>query len=266
MKQRTFRHKNVVVTGAGGGLGQALCLRFARAGARIGGLDVQQQPLDTIAQAIESQGGVMVTETVDIRRRDDVHRAMGHLAERLGGIDVLINNAGVTHLRNFQSGESGAVQRVMEVNFNGSVHCTDAALDDLIARRGMIITLSSVAGFAPLIGRSGYCASKHALHGFFNTLRLELRRTGVDVLLVCPSFIRTDIRQEFTAEDGNSSGRQTVGAADSPESVADLIYRAARRRRRQLQTGTVGRLSYWLHRLVPRLYETLMVRRIRDEP
>jgi short-subunit dehydrogenase len=91
----------------------------------------------------------------------------------------------------------------MEVNFFGALHCTHAALEDLVARRGMVIAVSSVAGFAPLVARTGYAASKHALHGFFDSLRTEVEPLGVKVLLVCPSFIQTGIEKNALAGDGS---------------------------------------------------------------
>jgi NAD(P)-dependent dehydrogenase (short-subunit alcohol dehydrogenase family) len=271
MMTRPFRDRHVLVTGAAGGLGRALCHRFAAAGARIGALDLHPEPLQALAGELSDVATAVATANADIAEEGACRRAIDALRDELGPVDVLINNAGITHLRNFQGGESAAIRRVMDVNFMGSVHCTDAAMDDLLAGRGMIITLSSIAGFAPLIGRSGYCASKHALHGFFNTLRLELRHSGVDVMLVCPSFIRTGIRRDFEnrgPQDGNPDDgrRQSLGKGASPESVAELIFQAARRRKRQITTGALGHLSYWATRLVPRFYEAMMVRRIRDEP
>ena len=266
MKERRFDGRHVLISGAAGGLGRALCHRFAAAGARIGALDLHPEPLQTLADELSDGATAVATANADIAEEATCRRAIDALREELGPVDVLINNAGITHIRNFQGGEGAAVRRVMEVNFMGSVHCTEAALDDLIERRGMIITLSSIAGFAPLIGRSGYCASKHALHGFFNTLRLELRHSGVDVMLVCPSFIRTGIRQNFEDPQPVDGRRQSLGKGASPESVAELILQAARRRKRHITTGVLGHLSHWATRLVPRFYEAMMVRRIRDEP
>lgn len=265
MRQRDFKGNNVLVTGAAGGLGKTLCDSFAHCGARIAALDLQPEPLQDLAEDLRQKGHDVATATADVAKEDEVMTAVSSLRQELGGLDVLINNAGITHVRNFRRDESAAIQRVMEINFMGSVHCTAAVLDDLIERQGMIITLSSVAGFAPLIGRTGYSASKHALHGFFNTLRLELRHTGVDVMLVCPSFIRTNIRQNSDTKPTADGHRQSIGQGASPESVAEIIVHAARRRRRQITTGTLGHLSYWANRLVPRFYETMMLRSFRSK-
>ena len=155
----------------------------------------------------------------------------------------------------------------MAVNFVGALHCTHAALDELVARRGMIVTISSVAGFAPLVARTGYAASKHALHGFFDSLRTEVEPLGLKVMLVCPSFIATGI--EKNALDGQglpaSHPQAIVGVRASPEVVADRIFDAASKERRLLLPDPVSRSSWWVSRLLPRLYTRLMVTRLKAE-
>ena len=259
---RDFDGKMVIVTGAARGLGRALCRRFAAAGARIGGLDVMAEDLDATARDLSAEGVEIASAVADLRDEAATFEAIGTLREHLGPIDVLINNAGITHVRTFGAGESSSVRRVMEINFQGAVHATAAAYNDLVARRGQIVVISSVAGFAPLVARAGYCASKHALHGFFDTLRVELRPHGVDVLTVCPSFIATQIRERYP-EEGES--RRKVGVEDSPETVAESIFRATARGRRLLTTGRVGWASYWVRRFAPRVYEAVMRRTICED-
>lgn len=262
--RRDYRGKTILVTGAGGGLGRALCQRFHKAGARVGGLDLDAESLNETFQSLS--GPRTCSRVCDITREDEVRVAVREIGEELGPVDVLINNAGITHLRNFGTGETAAIRRVVEVNFFGAVYTTAAALESLRAQRGQIIVLSSVAGYAPLVARTGYCASKHALHGFFNTLRAELCDDGVDVLIVCPSYINTGIRRQYDDPNRSEGKGQTVGTADSPESVADQIFAAAARGRREITTGRVGFLSWWAWRFAPRLYERGMLRRIRNEP
>lgn len=255
MARRTYDGKTVVVTGGARGLGQALCRRFGRAGARLGALDLLAEELAATRDALRAEGIVIETAVCDLSDEAATTAACGELRKRLGAAEVLVANAGMTHIRPFGPGESAAVRKVLEVNVLGAVHPVAALLDDLKAARGQIVVVSSVAGFSPLVGRTGYCASKHALHGFFDTLRAELRDDGVDVLLACPSSIATGIRE-------TQSDRRAVGAEVSPATVADQIYSAARRRRRQVVIGRVGRAAFWLHRLAPRWYESLMRRQV----
>lgn len=265
-RRRDFAGRTVLVTGAGRGLGRALCRVFGTAGARIGGLDLSRQALEETATELRAAGIEHAVAAADVSDETAVRDAYAQLAAELGPVDALINNAGITHLRNFRGDDCDAVRRVMEVNFQGSVHCTAAALADLRARRGLIIAISSVAGYAPLTGRAAYCASKHALHGFFDTLRIELAADGVDVLIVCPSYIATGIRSHVAAASEDDDRARVIGGEDSPLAVAEQILRSAHRGRRQITTGRVGWAAYWLHRLSPRAYERLMRRRIRDEP
>ncbi len=264
---RDFSDKVVVVTGAAGGLGRALCLRFGAAGARIVALDRDAGALEACVAALKHDGVRAIGEPCDVTREDDCRRAVAEARRVFGGIDVLVNNAGITHRSAFARTDPAVIRRVMEVNFFGALHCTHAALPDLLARKGGLIAVSSVAGFAPLIARTGYAASKHALHGFFDSLRSEVEPLGVSVLLVCPSFIQTGIEKHALGGDGGLARhpQSVVGTRATAQATADQIFDAARSGRRLLLPGTVARTSWWVSRLAPRLYERLMVRRLRDE-
>ncbi len=261
---RDFAGKTVVVTGAAGGLGRALCLRFAAAGARIVALDRD----DAVLRGLTFPDGcAALSLACDVAQEEECLRAMEHARRAFGGIDVLINNAGITHRSAFAATRTEVIRRVMEVNYFGALHCTHAALDDLVARRGLVIAVSSVAGFAPLIARTGYAASKHALHGFFDSLRTEVEPLGVKVLLVCPSFIRTGIEKNALAGDGEPARhpQSIVGTRATPEAMADCIFRAAEDERRLLLPDRVSRLSWWVSRLAPRFYERQMVKKLGRE-
>jgi short-subunit dehydrogenase len=156
---------------------------------------------------------------------------------------------------------------VVEVSLFGAVNCTKAALESLLARRGMVAAVSSAAGFVPLLGRTGYCAAKHGMHGFFDTLRAELHGSGVDVLVFCPGFTRTPLTHSALDGDGSITRhpKATVGKIAEPEEVADELFRAACRRRRMVVLSASGKLALLLSRLSPPLYEALMRRSLRKE-
>lgn len=267
MTQRSFRGKTVVVTGAAGGLGRSLCLRFSAAGARVAALDRDANGLQTLADELAAQGGEIHAQLCDVTDAAACAAAMQAVHARWGGIDVLVNNAGIAHRSALAATRLGVIRRVMEVNFFGAVHCTHAALADLRAARGLVITISSVAGFSPLIGRTGYAASKHALHGFFDSLRAELADDGVDVLLVCPSFIDTGIDQAALGGDGRPAGhsRLTTGRQATPDEVARAILQAASHGKTLLLFSATARLVWWLSRCWPNLYAALMRRRLQGE-
>ena len=268
---RCFAGRSVVITGAAGGLGAALVQSFLKEGAQVLALDRDALALQALQQAhptADAEGAPrLLTRVCDVTDAAACAAAMVFATQRLGGLDVLVNNAGIAHRSAFAQTRLEVLRRVMDVNFFGAVHCTHAALESLRSRRGLIITISSVAGFAPLIGRTGYAASKHALHGFFDSLRTELEDDGVGVLLVCPSFIATGIDQAALGGDGApaAQGRKTTGGQTQPAEVAQAILAAAHHNQRQLLIGSTAHAAWWLSRLWPSRYARIMKRRLQAE-
>ena len=268
---RNFQGRVVVITGAGGGLGRALAHTFAQAGAHVAALDRDAVALTALAKELQAitlqQRTQYMTAECDVTRLADCQRAIAEVCERLGGVDLLINNAGIAHRSAFADTQVDVLRRVMDVNFFGAVHCTHAALPSLRQRRGMVVAISSVAGFSPLIGRTGYAAAKHALHGFFDSLRTEVQDDGVDVLIVCPSFIDTGIDRAALGSDGQpaAQARKTTGATTQPSEVAAAILQAAHQRRQLLLFSFTAKAAWWLSRLWPTRYAAVMRKRLKAE-
>jgi NAD(P)-dependent dehydrogenase (short-subunit alcohol dehydrogenase family) len=270
----------VVITGAAGGIGAALARRWHGDGARVALLDRDLDGARAVAAQLESGGGPVGAQAAgpqhaqvpgralalacDVTSVEDCRRAVDAVVATWGGIDVLVNNAGITHLGRFLDTDVDVIHRVVDVNLFGAVHCTKAALPSLLARRGQVVVMSSVAGVTPLTGRTGYSAAKHALHGFFDTLRQEHHADGLRVMVVCPSFVDTAIGAHALGPDGGpapAESRTGVKAPVSPELLAEAVVRAARRNQRLLLFPREARLAYWLARLSPRTYGALMRRR-----
>jgi NAD(P)-dependent dehydrogenase (short-subunit alcohol dehydrogenase family) len=265
--RQPYRDKVVVVTGATGGLGRALCRAYADRGASVGLLDIEGTDLDGVAADLERTGARCVQHPCDVTDEDQCHAAVDAVIRRLGGVDVLVNNAGIAQRSAFADTSTEVYRRVMDVNFFGSLHCTRAALPALIQRRGQIAVISSVAGFAPLLGRTGYAASKHALRGFFGSLAAELRDVGVGVTMVHPTFIDTGLDRRALGEDGGvtTHPQSRVGQQLTADHVAHEITRATRRRQRTLVLGRVGHVTRMLNAHAPGLYERIMARSLRGE-
>jgi NAD(P)-dependent dehydrogenase (short-subunit alcohol dehydrogenase family) len=266
-KLRDFAGTTVVVTGAAGGLGRCLCVRFAAAGARIAALDRDEAGLAELDRLLAADNRGHSTHRCDVTDASACADVVADVVARHGRIDVLINNAGISHRSAFAATQLEVLHRVIDVNFWGAINVTKPALPSLIAAKGLIITISSVAGFAPLIGRTGYAASKHALHGFFDSLRSELIDDGVDVVVICPSFIATGIERAALGADGEAAGRArvTTGRQVSPEQAAEVVFRAATRSQPLLLLGGTARAAYWLSRIWPSAYAASMRRRLRRE-
>lgn len=271
MSLRSFEDRCVVITGAAGGLGQALVHAFLQAGSRVVALDRDAQALDALQHSIftntPNQTPSLLTAVCDVTQLPSCEAAMAQASARFGSIDVLINNAGIAHRSAFADTQVDVLRRVMDVNFFGAVHCTHAAIASLRQRKGLVIAVSSVAGFSPLIGRTGYAASKHALHGFFDSLRTEVQYDGMDVLIVCPSFIDTGIDRAALGADGQPAAhaRKTTGATTQPAEVAAAILLAARQRRQLLLFSFTAKAAWWLSRLWPTRYAAIMKRRLQTE-
>ncbi len=257
----------MVVTGGAGGIGRALAHAFGAEGARVAVVDLPSSPLDEARDELGRAGIEAVAFPCDITDPGQVAATMDRVRDGLGPVGVLINNAGVTHRSAFAETRPEVFRRVMEVNLFGALHVTRACLDDLIARRGLIVTVSSIAGVAPLYGRTGYSASKHALHGLFESLGAELAGTGVGVLMVCPSFVESGLEASTLGADGEriDRPRSKVGNLRQPDEVAAAVVKAARSGRRRLVLTPVGKTSALLSFVVPGLYQRLMVRSLRSE-
>ena len=267
MSKLNFKDKVVVVTGAASGIGAAVCDRFACAGASLMLLDRDEAGVGTVVEKLRARGFDARGFRCDVACEDECTAVIAQIIEHRGGIDVLVNNAGITQRSAFVETEISVYRRVMDVNFFGSLYCTKAAVVSLIERKGMIIVIESLAGVAPLLGRTGYCASKHALHGLFTTLRSEIGTTGVHIMLVCPGFVETNLQTRALGGDGQvtTHPQSVVGKPVSAARVAADIYAGALARKPMLVLTPIGKLSYWINRLAPRLYERIMARQVKAE-
>jgi NAD(P)-dependent dehydrogenase (short-subunit alcohol dehydrogenase family) len=267
MGKNWIRDNVVVITGGASGIGAALAHKFGKEGARIALLDMDAAALQEQERKLTQGGVTAFVQRCDISSEPECGAAIAAVIQHYGGIDLLFNNAGITHRGPFREANISTIRKVMDINFFGALHCTKAALESLLSQKGMIIITSSIAGLAPVLGRTAYCASKHALQGLFSTLRAELKETGVHVMIVCPGFTRTNLQTKALDGKGEftTHPRRMVGREASPSEVAEAIFRGAEKRKNLLVLTPTGKLSYYLFRMLPHLYERWMARKLREE-
>lgn len=263
-----MKDKVIVVTGGASGIGAAICEKFGREGSKVAILDFDPKALAREEERLRALGAEVLGVKCDVTSEKQCAAAMKSILKRFGGIDILVNNAGITQRSTFRNTTMEVYRRVMEVNFFGSLHCTKSAIESLIERRGVIVVTTSLAGFAPLYGRTGYSASKHALHGFFHSLRSEMAHLGVHVMMLCPGFTATNLQSRALDGSGklNTGDRSTVGREATPESVAEEVYRGVLGRKRELVLTPVGKfMHYFVLRFMPAWYERQMTKKIKPE-
>ena len=188
-----FKDKVVVITGGSDGIGKALTEAMLNKGAKVATCGRNQLRLDNLT--IENTGMPLFTMIADVSKEEDCKNFIYAAIEKFGGIDILINNAGISMRALFKDTDLATLKNVMDINFWGTVYCTKYAMNSVIERKGTIVGVSSIAGYRGLPGRSGYSASKYAVNGWLEALRTELLETGVNVMWVCPGFTTSNIRK-----------------------------------------------------------------------
>ncbi|WP_372366957.1 SDR family oxidoreductase [Candidatus Uabimicrobium sp. HlEnr_7] len=267
MAKRNFKDKVVVITGACGGLGKALCTSFGREGAVVIATDIDSSGIEELCNELQQSKINISGYTNDVTDEEQVRKIAKEVIDKHQRIDVIINNAGISHLSKFSDTSGEVMRRVININLFGAMYWTSACIDSIIENKGLVIALSSVAGFAPLHSRTMYSASKHALHGCFESLRAEVEDDGVDVLMVCPAFIATKIDSNALSGDGKPAqqNRLHAGKRMSPDYVANKIYVASVKRKKTLLIGRISKMAYLVSRFSKNTYIAAMKKKFANE-
>lgn len=255
----SLAQKVVIVTGASSGIGASLARQLAGEGARVVLAARNAEHLATVAADCPDS---LVVPT-DVTDPAQCQALIERTIEQFGRLDVLVNNAGLSMLARFDDlDDLSLFQHLMAVNYFGAVYCTHAALPHLKASKGLIVCVSSLAGKTGVPLRTGYAASKHALQGFCDSLRIELLDSGVDVSIVSPAFVDTDIRQHSLSKSGQPLGYNPLAHRKlmSADACAAIIVEAIRKRRREVLMGTKGKLLGIGRLVLPRVVDWLAKR------
>ncbi len=257
-----FRKKVAIITGASSGIGRSIALEMASRGVSVMLASRTEKDLLAVRQEIEDRGGRASLFVVDVRDENRCRELVEATFNRFQRIDFLINNAGISMRANFNEVDMDVLRRVMETNFWGSVYCSRYALPYILKTRGSIVGISSICGVTPLPGRSGYSASKHALDGFLESIRLEYRNTGVHIMLVHPGYTTSNIRSVALNKKGKPHEESHLEEHKlmSAEKVAREVVAGIASRRRDLVLTREGRIITWIYRRRPQIAERLLYR------
>ena len=258
--------RSVIVTGASSGIGRALCLELAsqRPNLVLAARDAAR--LEAVAAECRARGAEALVVVTDVASEDACRNLIDRTVERFGGIDVLVANAGRTMwARLDEMQDLSLYEELMRTNYFGAIYPTFYALAHLKKSRGRIVVVSSVAGLTGVPERTGYSATKHALFGFFESLRIELEGTGVTVTMVAPDFVRSEIHRRAIGADGKPLGASPLSEEKimTAEECSRRIVRAMEKRQRLLITSTRGRLGRWVRLFAPRVIDSVARRAIR---
>jgi dehydrogenase/reductase SDR family member 7B len=259
-----MKNKVVIITGASSGIGKALAVEFAKRGAKL---------------VLASRSGIsdpvflnLAVDYLDIRTdvtsEEDCRHLIDETVGKFGRIDILINNAGISMRALFTEVDLDVIRRLMDTNFWGTVYCSKYAIPFLIRTKGSLVGVSSVAGYKGLPGRTGYSASKFAMQGFLEVVRIENMKKGLHVLIACPGFTTSNIRNVALAHDGKAQGETPLdeNRLMSAETVAVHIVRAIEKRKDRITLTTQGKLTVLLNKFFPKFMDSMVYNHMAKEP
>lgn len=267
-KIHIMKDKVLLITGASSGIGRALAAGAAERGAKLAIMARNREALEATAQMCTDLGAEVLTITGDVSLEDECRAFVEKAAGHYGRIDILINNAGISMRALFEALELDVLRRVMDINFWGTVYCTKYALPYLLRSKGTVVGISSIAGYKGLPARTGYSASKFAMQGFLESLRIENLHRGLHVLIACPGFTSSNIRNTALSADGTAQGESPRDEAKmmSAAEVADHVLRAIEKRRNAIVLTRQGKLTVWLNKFFPSVVDKLVFKHMAKEP
>ena len=253
-----FKDKVIVVTGASSGIGLASARHFGRCGAKVVMAARRLETLLELAPSVGPEENVLCVRC-DVSSEADCKALIEAAVARFGGIDILVNNAGLSMRAMFKDLDLKVIHSLMDVNFWGTVQCTKYALPYLLETKGQVVGVISIAGFSALPARTGYSASKYAVRGFLDTIRIEHLKDGLNVLVFAPGYTESNVRKAALTADGSPQGETPLKEEKlmSAEDCALHLAKGLEKRKSQVVLTGLGKATVLAHNLFPRLTDKL---------
>jgi short-subunit dehydrogenase len=261
MSKQIFSENVVIITGASSGIGKQMALKLAEQGAWLVLAARNIENLQEVANTCSHLGARVIIIPTDVADRNQCRKLIEGAIEKFGRIDTLINNAGYPVASKFiDLTDLSVFEKIIQVNFMGSVYCTHYALPYLKKTNGRLVAVSSLRGRLPSATADGYGASKHAMTEFFSSLRNELSDTGVSVTIIFPNWVSTGITSRAIRADGTQKGVVSVHetGAMSADKCAKIILEAAASRKREVVMTFEGKIGSWLRLIAPKLVDSIL--------
>lgn len=251
--KKLFNDKVVIITGASYGIGEAIACEFAANGSKVMLAARTEGKLAIIVDQIRAKNQEASFIKTDVSLEQDCRKLVEKTVEKYGTVNILVNNAGISMRASFMDVDLKVLHTLMNTNFWGTVYCTKYALPYLVANKGSLIGVSSVAGFHGLPGRTGYSASKFAIHGFLETIRIENLKKGLHVMIIAPGFTASEIRFHALTAYGTEQGTspRIEKKLMTPEYVAKWVLKGIRKKKRNKILTWEGRFTALFQRIIP---------------
>ena len=267
-----YKDKVIIVTGASSGIGLASVNRFMELGANVvlaaRSIDKLEKIVEEFGQRLTSKGQQLLCIKTDVTKEEDCKNLIEKTVEHFGKIDILVNNAGISMRAVFKDLDLKVMHSLMDTNFWGTVYCTKYALPYLLESKGTVVGVISTAGYVGLPARTAYSASKFAVRGFLETLRIEHLYDGLHVMIFAPGFTTSNIRNVALTADGSPQGEtpRDEERMMSAERVARILSRGIARRRAEMVLTPLGKATLFVSRNLPRVTDKVEYRMMANEP
>jgi dehydrogenase/reductase SDR family member 7B len=266
-REKSLKGKVAIVTGASSGIGKSIAIELAKKGVNIVISARNESKLIELTKYLNSLDVKASYYVADVQNEEDCKNLVDHCINTFSKIDILINNAGISMRANFNDLHLDVIKRVMDTNFWGSVYCTKYALPYILKKHGSIVGISSISGITPLPGRTGYVASKHALDGFLETIRLENKDQNLHVMLVHPGFTTSNIRNVALNHWGQAQAESPRNENEmmSSEEVANEVVKGIVYKKENIILTAQGKLISWIYYNMPALANRLIYNEMKKE-